>query len=49
MDPLHEAQFHERLPESEVRCTLCPHDCRIRDGGRGACAVRFNGVGLSAG
>jgi pyruvate formate lyase activating enzyme len=29
-----------------VRCTLCPHDCRIRDGGRGACAVRFNRAGV---
>ncbi len=23
-------------------CTLCPHDCRIRDGGFGACGVRVN-------
>jgi len=40
--PLHEAQFYEKRPGNEVLCTLCPHDCRIRDGGRGACAVRFN-------
>ena len=46
MPALHEAQFYERLPEREVRCTLCPHDCRIRDGGRGACAVRFNHGGV---
>lgn len=45
MQALHEAQFYERLPRNEVRCTLCPHDCRIRDGGRGACAVRFNSGG----
>jgi len=45
MATLHEAQFYERLPDNEVRCTLCPHDCRIRDGGRGACAVRFNDGG----
>jgi pyruvate formate lyase activating enzyme len=25
-----------------VLCTLCPHDCRIRDGGFGACGVRVN-------
>jgi len=42
MPSRHEAQFYERLGNREVRCTLCPHDCRIRDGGRGACAVRFN-------
>ena len=46
MQSLHEAQFYERLPGNEVRCTLCPHDCRIRDGGRGACAVRFNDGGV---
>jgi len=40
--PLHEAQFYDKRPGNEVLCTLCPHDCRIRDGGRGACAVRFN-------
>jgi pyruvate formate lyase activating enzyme len=44
MQSLHEAQFYERLPGNEVRCTLCPHDCRIRDGGRGA--VRFNNGGV---
>jgi len=39
---LHEARFYEALPEGRVYCTLCPHDCRIREGGRGACGVRFN-------
>lgn len=46
MQSLHEAQFYERLPGNEVRCALCPHDCRIRDGGRGACVVRINGGGV---
>jgi pyruvate formate lyase activating enzyme len=46
MESLHEALFYERLPGNEVRCTLCPHDCRIRDGGRGACAVRYNQRGV---
>jgi pyruvate formate lyase activating enzyme len=46
MQALHEAQFYERLPGNEVRCTLCPHDCRIHDGGRGACAVRYNDRGV---
>ncbi|MGD8999804.1 MAG: AmmeMemoRadiSam system radical SAM enzyme [Granulosicoccaceae bacterium] len=33
------------LANGEVRCTLCPHDCRITDGGRGACGVRYNKKG----
>jgi pyruvate formate lyase activating enzyme len=45
MEPLHEARFYEPLPGGDVRCTLCPHDCRIRPGGRGACAVRYAEAG----
>jgi len=39
---LHEARFSDRLAQGRVLCTLCPHYCRISDGGRGACAVRYN-------
>ncbi len=42
MTRLHEARFYERLPEGKVLCTLCPHDCRIPEGARGACGVRYN-------
>lgn len=42
---LHEARFYDRLAAGEVLCKLCPHDCRIREGGRGACGVRFNDRG----
>ena len=42
MDELHEARYYETLPGKQVLCTLCPHDCRIADGGRGACGVRYN-------
>lgn len=42
MSALHEARFYEKLPDRKVLCTLCPHDCRIPDGGRGACGVRYN-------
>jgi pyruvate formate lyase activating enzyme len=38
---LHEARFYERLAGGEVLCTLCPHDCHIAEGGRGACGVRY--------
>ena len=41
MSPLHEARFYEQLPDGKVLCTLCPHDCRIPEGARGACSVRY--------
>jgi pyruvate formate lyase activating enzyme len=37
-----EASFYETLAGDRARCTLCPHDCRIVDGGRGACGMRVN-------
>ncbi len=42
MATVHEARFYESLSERKVLCTLCPHDCRIRNNGRGACSVRYN-------
>ncbi len=42
MEGPHEARFYEPLPDKRVLCTLCPHDCRIPEGSRGACAVRYN-------
>ena len=42
MMDLHEARFYQPLPGKKVLCTLCPHDCRIPDNGRGACSVRYN-------
>ena len=29
-------------PEGGIRCDLCPHACRIENGGRGRCGVREN-------
>jgi pyruvate formate lyase activating enzyme len=46
MDELHKARFYEALPETQVLCRLCPHDCRIHEGGRGACGVRYNKDGV---
>lgn len=45
MVTVREASFYETLPDGRVRCTLCPHECRILDGSRGACAVRVNARG----
>lgn len=42
MQTVREASYYETLPDGRVRCTLCPHECRILDGSRGACAVRVN-------
>lgn len=42
MTRLHEARFYETRPDGSVLCTLCPHDCHVPDGARGACGVRYN-------
>lgn len=42
---VHEAMFQEPLPDNHVRCTLCPHDCSIADGAKGACGIRINQQG----
>lgn len=36
------ALFYEPKDELAVRCTLCPHFCKIADGARGLCGVREN-------
>jgi len=45
MSAIHEARFFEPLPDGRVLGTLCPHDCRIPDGGR--LPVRTMGLYLS--
>ena len=45
MNGLHEARFYEPLSGGRVLCFLCPHDCRIPEGARGACGVRYNHAG----
>lgn len=42
---LKEARYYEPLSGGRILCTLCPHDCRIGEGGRGACGVRYNYAG----
>lgn len=46
MSDLHQASFYQALTDQRVRCTLCPHDCHIAAGGRGACGVRYNSEGV---
>jgi pyruvate formate lyase activating enzyme len=37
-----EAMVYEKLENGEVRCHLCAHNCLIKKGQRGICAVREN-------
>lgn len=40
-----EARWYEKLEGEQVRCRLCAHECRIRDGHLGICGVRKNQAG----
>ena len=37
-----EARYWEPASDGRVRCTLCPRDCRLREGQAGFCFVREN-------
>jgi pyruvate formate lyase activating enzyme len=37
---LHPARWWHMLPDGRMQCDLCPRDCRLHDGQRGACFVR---------
>ena len=39
---MHEALYYEKLDGKKVHCHLCPYNCMIADGGKGACGVRVN-------
>ncbi len=36
----HPARWWHRLDDGRIQCDLCPQDCKLRDGQRGACFVR---------
>jgi pyruvate formate lyase activating enzyme len=42
---IHEALYFEKLDDQEVRCKLCPAECRLKPGQRGICRCRFNDNG----
>jgi pyruvate formate lyase activating enzyme len=42
---MHEALYYEKLDGKKTRCHLCPYNCIISDGMRGACGVRMNKAG----
>ena len=35
------ARWWHQLPDGRIQCDLCPRDCKLRDGQRGACFVRM--------
>lgn len=37
-----QARYFEILDEGVVRCILCPHHCRLKEGQIGICRVRSN-------
>jgi len=41
-----EARYYEKLEGSKVHCRLCPTECVISDGARGACRARLNKSGI---
>jgi pyruvate formate lyase activating enzyme len=38
--PLHPGRWWHRLEDGRIQCDLCPRDCRLHEGQRGACFVR---------
>jgi pyruvate formate lyase activating enzyme len=40
-----EAQWYRTIDEGTVQCTLCPHNCLLKEGKAGICRVRINQAG----
>lgn len=40
MSDRHPAKYWHLLPDGRVQCDLCPRDCKLHEGQRGACFVR---------
>jgi pyruvate formate lyase activating enzyme len=41
-----QAQYFEKHSAGEVTCTLCPHNCKLKQGKRGICGVLKNNDGV---
>ncbi|MEA4926722.1 MAG: AmmeMemoRadiSam system radical SAM enzyme [Syntrophomonadaceae bacterium] len=41
-----EALYYEKLEGGVLRCVLCPHHCRLKEGQAGLCRVRTNHGGI---
>ena len=40
MNGKHPGKYWHSLPDGRIQCDLCPRDCRLHEGQRGACFVR---------
>ncbi len=43
---MREALYYEKMDGKRVHCHLCPYECHIPPGGKGACTVRLNKDGV---
>ena len=43
---MREALYYEQLDKKRVQCHLCPYECMIANGKKGACGVRANKDGI---
>ncbi|QGU00816.1 Radical SAM, Pyruvate-formate lyase-activating enzyme like [Candidatus Syntrophocurvum alkaliphilum] len=41
-----EALYYNSLSNKEVKCSLCPHNCNIKEDKLGLCRVRYNNNGI---
>src|SRR3972149_3432672 len=48
MSNLYQARWWHMLEDGRMQCDLCPLDCRLHDGQRGACFVRQRAGGAMA-
>ena len=42
METVHPGRFFHTLDENRIQCDLCPRECRMKEGQRGLCFIRFN-------
>jgi len=40
LEERHPAKYWHKLEDSRIQCDLCPRDCKLKEGQRGACFVR---------
>ena len=38
---MHPGRYWHKLADGRIQCDLCPRDCRLQEGQRGACFVRM--------
>ncbi len=43
---MHDAQYFQKLDDCQVKCVLCPTECKLKPGKRGICDSRYNDNGI---